>query len=295
MKNIHVLPTSQPSRLYKHEELGFKLLAPVEHEIGQYNGSNQHIYITSNKEIKERDWYLDTFKNEIRKAQLNLSNDKYKKIILTTDPTLIADGVQAIGDEFLEWFVKNSSCEFINVEKEELKSIYNDFTTEGNGIYLTPKNTPLQTNETLIEDNIISYKIIIPQEEPKQDCFSLPNCTCQEPDFDTMKGLCNVCGNSIIHLGKRVTVTKQETLEEVAERLHPVTMLFDHNSRSKHNEKYDCNLERRNSFIEGANYQAEKMYSEEEVLELLWKREWSYEYSMPFITVDQWFEQFKKK
>jgi hypothetical protein len=33
------------------------------------------------------------------------------KIILTTDQDLIKDGVQAIDDEFLEWFVKNPSCE----------------------------------------------------------------------------------------------------------------------------------------------------------------------------------------
>ena len=52
---------------------------------------------------------------------------------------------------------------------------------------------------------------------------------------------------------------------------------------------------RRCDFIAGAKWQSERMYSEEEVLELLWKREWSYEYSMPFITVDEWFEQFKKK
>jgi hypothetical protein len=45
----------------------------------------------------------------------------------------------------------------------------------------------------------------------------------------------------------------------------------------------------------GANWQAERMYDEEEVLELLWKREWSYEHSMPFITVDDWFKQNKKK
>ena len=51
----------------------------------------------------------------------------------------------------------------------------------------------------------------------------------------------------------------------------------------------------RDAFIAGAKFQAERMYSEEEVLGLLWKREWSYEYSMPFITVDEWFEQFKKE
>jgi hypothetical protein len=57
----------------------------------------------------------------------------------------------------------------------------------------------------------------------------------------------------------------------------------------------DPNLCKTDNWIAGAKWQAERMYSEEEVLELLWKREWSYEHSMPFITVDDWFEQNKKK
>jgi hypothetical protein len=49
-----------------------------------------------------------------------------KKIILTTDPQLIADGVQAIDDEFLEWFVKNPSCERVEVENErDILDAYN--------------------------------------------------------------------------------------------------------------------------------------------------------------------------
>lgn len=40
----------------------------------------------------------------------------YKKIILTTDQDLIKDGVQAIDDEFLEWFVANPSCKFVEVQ-----------------------------------------------------------------------------------------------------------------------------------------------------------------------------------
>lgn len=39
----------------------------------------------------------------------------YKKIILTTDPQLIEQGIQAIDDEFLEWFIKNPNCEEVEV------------------------------------------------------------------------------------------------------------------------------------------------------------------------------------
>jgi hypothetical protein len=38
------------------------------------------------------------------------------KIILTTDQDLIKDGVQAIDDEFLEWFVNNTSCEEVEIK-----------------------------------------------------------------------------------------------------------------------------------------------------------------------------------
>ena len=61
------------------------------------------------------------------------------------------------------------------------------------------------------------------KEEPKKDCFSLTNCTCKESNLDAIKGLCKICGNSIIHLGERVYVEpKQEksySEEEVLEIL----------------------------------------------------------------------------
>ena len=65
------------------------------------------------------------------------------KIILTTDQDLIKDGVQAIDDEFLEWFVENPSC-----EKDEVNKGFADGTAYGY--------------------NFLDYKIIIPKEEAKQ-------------------------------------------------------------------------------------------------------------------------------
>jgi hypothetical protein len=45
-----------------------------------------------------------------------------KKIILTTDGDLIKDGIQVIDDdEFLEWFVKNPSCERVEVSEDCFK------------------------------------------------------------------------------------------------------------------------------------------------------------------------------
>ncbi len=108
---------------------------------------NQNIYITSDEEIKEGDWFLEKAGRQypIHWNDVDKLNRHCKKIILTTDPLL--DGVQAIDDEFLEWFVKNPSCESVEVKKITYPS------TEG---FLEGK--------PLIIKNI--YKIIIPQEVP---------------------------------------------------------------------------------------------------------------------------------
>jgi hypothetical protein len=120
MKNIYVLQTDKPSRLYLDRgKLWIDNLV--------YGSNNQHIYITSDEEIKEGDWVLFEGNDTIRKAidstftsgvnNIRIHADKkIFKIILTTDGDLIKDGVQAIDDEFLEWFVKNPSCEVVEVE-----------------------------------------------------------------------------------------------------------------------------------------------------------------------------------
>jgi hypothetical protein len=149
MKNIHVLPTDKPS-LYRF----------VNGILKKYNNvsvvslNSVHIYITSDEKIKEGEKCI-TFGSDKCKGQLDTfqSNVRYSrkphKIILTTDPDLIADGVQPIDDEFLEWFVKNPSCEYVDV--------IDDTFTVGEMSKL-----PLGTRNH-------KYKIIIIQEEPKKE------------------------------------------------------------------------------------------------------------------------------
>ena len=138
MKNIHILPTDQPSRLVKIKDTFF--LTTTDDIPG---GTFYNIHITNDEEIGEGDWYLDTTVNVIFKNdKLFLNGTGYKKIILTTDQKLIPDGVQVIDDEFLKWFVKNPSCEFVEVNKKLVE------------FPLTFK---------------MMYKIIIPQDEPKQE------------------------------------------------------------------------------------------------------------------------------
>ena len=150
MKNLHILYTDKPSRLF-YNVGGALLFTNYKH----YNGVN--IYITSsNEEIKEGEWYYDTtdFISLVpiyqRSQDLKFYNG-CKKIILTTDQDLINDGVQAIDDDFLQWFVKNPSCEEVKVkEKQHFEADKLKRENPLNGVYY-------------------SYKIIIPKEEPKQE------------------------------------------------------------------------------------------------------------------------------
>jgi hypothetical protein len=167
MKNIHLIPTEKPSRLYKDGE---KLKLDIE----SYGVNNQNIYITSDEEITGFENNIWVIKGERIFLWQNMmalvSNNKPRKIILTTDPDLIADGVQAIDDEFLEWFIKNPTCEEVDVDKPISRGI------------------PL-----------LGYKIIIPQEEIKRKidtCYNFDmeigcvqdicRCEQEEPKQETL-------------------------------------------------------------------------------------------------------------
>ena len=127
MKNVHVLPTDKPSKLVL--DVNKNLSLAFNKSIEESAKHRKHIYITSDEEIKEGDYYISILENEVYKATKETQNimsvanligtTSYKKthfkIILTTDQDLIKEGVQVIGDEFLEWFVKNPSCEFVKI------------------------------------------------------------------------------------------------------------------------------------------------------------------------------------
>jgi hypothetical protein len=127
MKNIHILPTDKPSRLYTVNSIN--KLDWSEGYLHQVDGAtNQNLYITSDESLKQGEenlgcYYLHYNGKIIKKNNsewTNTYNNQFiKKIILTTDQDLIKDGVQAIDDEFLEWFVKNPSCEFVEVKEDE--------------------------------------------------------------------------------------------------------------------------------------------------------------------------------
>jgi len=201
MKNIHLIPTSKPSKLLYSGNNKNLLFSKEPISFRTFERSPQNIYITSDEEIIYKgDWmYYKHFGEDIvckydtmngQNTNVNEHKPFYQKIILTTDPDLIKDGVQSIDKTFLEWFVKNPSCEFVKTDKvdtfKKTNEVYVDEITGGN-YYEVNKQ----------------YKIIIPQEEPK---FK-----------NRQTGAAGFVANKIME--NMISEFKQETLEEAAERL----------------------------------------------------------------------------
>ncbi len=188
MKNIHLIPTDKPSRLGQvHGKLSFFKDRRWDNT---ENWRSQNIYITNSEEIKEVDlMYCTTTASdavgELRTAgkiykscllSIEENNsivetwgyinnrgekqyihypDEMKKIILTTDLDLIKDGVQAIDDEFLEWFVMNPSCESVRVERNFADEGIKGITYYGKYFLVTPNEEPKQ--QTLQEAKDLKY------------------------------------------------------------------------------------------------------------------------------------------
>ncbi len=342
MKNIHLLPTENPSRLWYNNlsDTDELLLSIVEVE----TSNNQHIYITSDEEIKDEDYCVHTNQSSIIKicegeGKLMKGHLYLKKIILTTDQDLIADGVQSIDDEFLEWFVKNPSCEYIKTirnKKLASKNIFDAkegdlvFNNHGCGgiiqelsndirVHIVSENGEGYMETAITADNGIDtliinnykvyeytdYKIIIPkQEEPKQYPIGgyapgYYGCTCitckKEFMGDKRAVQCEPCATEMINTkivvneseGYEIEKTKQETLEEAAENF----------ANSKEWLNGGASNWVQFSFKKGADWQAERMYSEKEVIDILYSfhKEENSRVVFSLSGITKWFEQFKKK
>jgi hypothetical protein len=147
MRNIFISHTDKPSRLISDGEELMILRETCQDTHGF--DINRQVHITSEEEIKDGDWVLT---QNPQKPLEKITKDSYLphynkklKIVLTTDLDLINDGVQEIPEEFLYWFVDNSTCEFVAIEIEDM------------------------FDETYGEMKGNWYNIIIPQEKLKQE------------------------------------------------------------------------------------------------------------------------------
>ena len=223
MKNIHIIQTDKPSRLFYIKKILVldrkkKIYSESYKNLHEYK--NQNIYITSDEKIKEGNY---TYHRVFGVGKITNVNGKkcfvtiklsstdgsittpwkrnipdIKKIILTTDQDLIKDGVQNIPDEFLEWICNNPSCEEVEVKSEKLyehKDTYRPYPSECKNLTKTKVNY---------------YLSIIPKEEPKQEIN-----TCKNFDRETGCDLvdCPCEREKILFEAKEMV--KQETLEDI--------------------------------------------------------------------------------
>jgi hypothetical protein len=215
-KNIFLLPTEKPSRL--HIGIQSNALSYFQRKLSKTALTNpQNIYITNNEKIKEGDCFYNPRRKIIQKAEKDSDfktlNSAYKikgvkpysKIILTTDQDLIKDGMQEIPTDFLEWFVNNSECESVEVRKEK-----QHFGEEVDESY--PKG-------------FFNYKIIIPQDQPKQTIYEVAQEYALRQPFNTTS-----CYKSFIqgynHAQKEIEELRRDK-QELVNELKDIMWLVD--------------------------------------------------------------------
>lgn len=273
MKNIHVLVTNKPSRLRYYNNFKYIL----------YKGylrwaDSKNIYITSDEQAYKDDWVIHTPTNKILKVVESIRKADFKKIILTTDQDLIADGIQPIYEEFLEWFVKNPNCEFVEVEDTCLEVRVCDCGTNENCLkpgykIIIPKK---EVNYNMKQEILTEMERLA---EPKQKTTVdiAERLLRKHSDFETegMSEYQNGKFNGII-----------EGIEWQAERMYSKEAYEDALNMQK------CSNAGYESKIAELQEQIKNMYSEEEVIDIL--VEFSADIEKVW-NITKWFEQFKKK
>ena len=255
MKNLHLIPTDKPSNLYYSTSMyGYNLNLSVIPKPKSSEVKPIQIYITSDSDIVLCDYVVvscsEVNNDEVRmvtgysgnyneqflfadsddSSQIHM--DYCKKIILTTNEELIKNGVQKIDDDFLEWFVKNPSCEDVEIEEDD----YSQRCKECGNLITMDKN--------------IEHKIIIPSKEDtkkllENDKFchysGLPSPTAYKEEINPFE-LPNVLPDDVFN----------KSLEELAEKEYP-KLIVENPSCNGYNEPkhIDINEECRNAFMEG--------------------------------------------
>jgi hypothetical protein len=186
MKNIHLAPTLEPSKLYKVKDL----LSFEEYQNKSVYAGNLHVYITNSESIYAHNYLLiisDSLQigkkgdiiliNSTREghteytrmngsqgwfaSEVNYQKDwNYKKIVLTNDAKLIKDGVQEIDETFLHWLAENPTCEYVEVTQSfnPTETVYG-FNTSPYKIIITPQKdiSSIDSIDSKIQDYSMDY------------------------------------------------------------------------------------------------------------------------------------------
>ena len=194
-KNIFILPTTDPSQVYLVKSTNALGLTSNNPESMEHYGSgthNQHVYITNKDPYDRGDWCIDIEAQEIFKVAevkeysgiVRSDTDTYvydacAKIVITSDPKLIADGIAGIDIEFLRLLKDKKLDEISTVEVEKTPLLSNN----GRALY-GYKYTPIIRKKNIV---VLAGEDAVKEERER--------------------------GLIITHINKK------ETLQEVAERI----------------------------------------------------------------------------
>ena len=170
---VHRLPTEDVSQIHHNKvrypnEIKYELSFHKEPSKCKNDGlcsGNQHLYITTDDKIKEGDWYIiqgaspEGVHNTLPNG--GVKKEFAKKIIATTDPRLIENGVSEIPTSFIKEYCKVGGIDEVDVEHEE-------FSLNGGG---RPNATVLEPK--LNPDNTIIIHRIVEKVYNKQDLLEL--------------------------------------------------------------------------------------------------------------------------
>ena len=290
MRNIFLIPTEQESwiclkdgKLVNANDGGCMLGYDPPRWL------TQHLYITLSEKINVGDWFYvlgytegciqKCFEADEKTINGMFSEDHYGnrvfreqavKVILTTDPNLIENGIQEVPNYFLEWLCNNQTFEYVEVDKlkrtigfDSLDETYFDYVIKIPEVKCYDKNNQLLKEGDYVdvqkegiyqiykkEDNQLYFKPY-GEEEKVSDYFS----------NDMIK--CNIVEHSDNSIEPE---TFEDAISELGKTIYNIV------------DKYKIK-------------QSKNTYSEEEVLELLNKRE----LYLGKKSCYDWFQQNKKK
>lgn len=142
----------------------------------------QYLYVTSQDPYSAGDWVKNVtieaeppFKLDVHGIRYTqLAPCKFEKVVLTTDEYLIQDGISSVEEEFLNWFCEKANDSGKAIDIVEVKKNYLSNNGEWKEV-LMPSEWEADTK--------VGYKIVIPNEEPKQDYTALFKEVGAEQDF----------------------------------------------------------------------------------------------------------------
>ena len=223
-KNVFILPTTEASQLYlakKTNSLGFVSKDPESMEHYGSGTHNQHIYITNKDPYERYDWVKNVTIDLEIPFQLDdegvlhttLAPSNFEKIVLTSDPKLVSQGIEEISIDFLR-FLKDKKLDEINIAEIEKTPL---LSNNGRALYGYKYKPIILPNESKKHIVVLAGEDAVKEEvgyNMKQEIIAEMEKTESE---ELERGI------TITHVGKQETVLENKKLFTD----YPITELGD--------------------------------------------------------------------